>query len=174
MGDNTFHVSTKDEGDGRQGVPLKLRKRSQWMSAVAGVILVVAGTVAVFITGNGVGAAALLAVGALFLYMGVSGYVVRFKGGGTEISPAMADAVLTTAKLHTAVDVGAFNPEAGQMVMHDVLARVALERGLKNPYAIAEQLSGGGQLRADVERAPSLHPSVTSERDVGTLGAEKG
>jgi hypothetical protein len=144
-------MSPDRKGEPPPGVPIPLGKTNRALSGAAGVVLSAVGGVAVFITTNGVGAAAFVAVGAAFTFMAVSGYLVRFNLGGSGISTELMRDAETGRGVTVALEVAPEDPEASRALMAKVLEKSARAQGLDDPRATAKMLTGWPELQPLVD-----------------------
>jgi len=130
--------------------PDHLRDWPRRGAGLLGIGSVVGGAIAVFITNNGAGAAALLVAGFAFCLMALTGrpVLVKFPGGG-EISP--------TAKIGTQIETAAMlavqgNFDGAAQVLDNTFADSLRRRGAENPEAIARAVQGWPELKTLVNR----------------------
>jgi hypothetical protein len=160
---------------GASSDPEQLRAWARSGAVVLGTGCTAAGAIAVFVTNNGAGAAALLIAGFAFALMALTGrsVLVKFPGGG-EVSAAAR----TGAKVETAADLAmAGHPEAAAQVLDNAMADSLRRAGAEDPEATAKTVRGWPELKDLVNRlrdaldSAGIEYKTISGKDVPRLRA---
>lgn len=108
---------------------------ARWVLGIVGGVLAAVGTVAVFVTENGPGAAALVTAGAALGALGVfANRIQSFEGAGMKVEMAAVAATLESAAQHLD-DAGA--PEAARIVRAEAADLMSLAVPLAARYSAA-------------------------------------
>jgi hypothetical protein len=146
---------------------------SRVAAAISGFALLVVGTVAVFVSDNGVGTGALLAAGLLLVVMGFFGNRIQsFEGAGVKVSlKAAEDLQKAAAKLEEAGEV-----EAARQVRSQAGALLAAVQPVATDYEQVRSKQAPSWERTDrlqgiVHEAQQMSAVASSQEDVERLFA---